>query len=103
MFKPVQLAAVESLQSPPWYSTESLNAVYNERRESVGQLLDLLDCAYDKNRWYVRLGERHQIGTAAVTNSDEVLTTTATFFSPGYFLDRRERFIRVSLCSDGAL
>lgn len=104
MFKPVQMAAVKALQSPPeWY--ESLNAVYNERRESVFQLLDLLECTYDKGQVgmfvWAKIPERY---INAFELSDEVLYNCHVFLTPGaIFGSQGERFIRISLCSDGAL
>ena len=104
MFKPVQLAAVKGLQSPPaWY--ESLNAVYNERRESVFQLLDLLDCVYDKKQVgmfvWASIPDRYASGYEL---SDEVLYNSHVFLTPGgIFGSQGERYVRVSLCSDGAL
>lgn len=104
MFKPVQMAAVKALQSPPeWY--ESLNAVYNERRESVFRLLDLLECVYDKNQVgmfvWAKAPDRY---SSAYELSDEVLYHNHVFLTPGgIFGSQGDRYIRISLCSDGAL
>ncbi|MCB0585647.1 MAG: aminotransferase class I/II-fold pyridoxal phosphate-dependent enzyme, partial [Phaeodactylibacter sp.] len=104
MFKPVQMAAVKALQSPlAWY--ESLNAVYNERREAVFQLLDLLGCVYDENQVgmfvWAKIPEQYANGYEL---SDEVLYSSNVFLTPGgIFGSQGERFIRISLCSDGAL
>lgn len=104
MFKPVQLAAVKALQSPPeWYA--SLNAVYEERRKSVFQLLDLLDCVYDQKQVgmfvWAKIPEQCANGYEL---SDEVLCNCHVFLTPGgIFGSQGERYVRVSLCSDGAL
>lgn len=104
MFKPVQLAAVKALQSPPaWYA--SLNAVYNERREAVFQLLDLLECRYDKKQVgmfvWAKIPDRYASGYEL---SDEVLYNNYVFLTPGgIFGSQGERYVRISLCSDGAL
>lgn len=104
MFKPLQLAAVKALQSPPsWYG--SLNAVYRERREAVFQLLDLLGCAYDKGQVgmfvWAKVPEHYASGYEL---SDETLYYHHVFLTPGgIFGSQGERFIRISLCSDGAL
>ncbi len=104
MFKPVQMAAVKALQSPPeWY--ESLNAVYNERRESVFRLLDLLECTYDKGQVGMFVWAKIPVRYInAFELSDEVLYNCHVFLTPGaIFGSQGERFIRISLCSDGAL
>ncbi|MCO6490599.1 MAG: aminotransferase class I/II-fold pyridoxal phosphate-dependent enzyme [Phaeodactylibacter sp.] len=104
MFKPVQLAAVKALQSPPeWYA--SLNAVYSERRESVFQLLDLLGCTYEKRQVgmfvWAKVPDRYASGYEL---SDEVLYNHHVFLTPGgIFGSQGDQYIRISLCSDGAL
>ncbi len=104
MFKPVQMAAARALQNPPeWY--ESLNAVYRERREKVFELLDLLECTYSTEQvglfvWAkVSLQYRN-----AYELSDEVLYKANVFITPGgIFGPQGDGFVRVSLCSDGAI
>lgn len=104
MFKPVQLAAVKALQSPPeWYA--SLNAVYGERRKSVFQLLSLLGCACDENQVgmfvWAKVPDRYASGYEL---SDEVLYNHHVFLTPGgIFGSQGDQYIRISLCSDGAL
>ena len=104
MFKPVQLAAVKALQSPAaWY--ERLNLVYAERRESVFQLFDALDCTYDRQQ--VGLFVWAKIPDAykdAYALADEVLYDCNVFITPGgIFGSQGDSYLRVSLCSDGAL
>ena len=49
MFLPMQMAAAEALNNPEsWYDT--VNAVYTRRRKTVEEIMDLLDCRYDKNQ-----------------------------------------------------
>jgi len=49
MFLPVQLAAVEALNnSPEWY--DQINSVYAERRRIVEDILDILNCKYDRKQ-----------------------------------------------------
>lgn len=104
MFKPLQLAAVKALGNPPsWY--EGLNAVYRERRETVFELLDLLQCNYDKDQVgmfvWAKIPTQFQDGFAL---SDEVLYKANVFITPGgIFGSMGKNYIRVSLCSDGVL
>ncbi len=49
MFLPVQKAAAEALGNPPeWY--EQINLVYQKRRKTVEEIMDILGCRYDKNQ-----------------------------------------------------
>ncbi|HWH63474.1 MAG TPA: aminotransferase class I/II-fold pyridoxal phosphate-dependent enzyme, partial [Ginsengibacter sp.] len=49
MFLPVQLAAAKALElEQDWY--DSLNTIYAKRREKVFELLQLLQCSFDKNQ-----------------------------------------------------
>jgi LL-diaminopimelate aminotransferase len=104
MFKPIQLAAVKALQNPPeWY--DSLNAVYRERRGRVFRMLDLLNCTYDKNQVgmfvWARIPDQYANGFEL---SDEVLYNANVFITPGgIFGSAGNQYIRISLCSDGAL
>lgn len=104
MFKPVQLAAVKALDMPKsWY--DSINKVYTERRRTVFKLLDLLECSYDRDQVgmfvWAKIPARYQTGFQL---SDEVLYNANVFITPGgIFGSNGDRYIRVSLCSDGAL
>jgi LL-diaminopimelate aminotransferase len=100
MFKPLQLAAVEALKSPiSWY--ESLNKVYEERRQIVYQLLDKLACEYDKRQVgmfvWAKVPDRY---TSGFELSDEVLYNAHVFITPGgIFGTQGDGYVRVSLCS----
>ncbi|HKK77482.1 MAG TPA: aminotransferase class I/II-fold pyridoxal phosphate-dependent enzyme [Saprospiraceae bacterium] len=104
MFKPVQLAAVKALHSPPsWY--KELNAVYRERRGKVFELLDLLGCVYDPEQVgmfvWARVPPKY---VDAFALSDEVLYKAHVFMTPGgIFGSAGNGYIRISLCGDGRL
>jgi aspartate/methionine/tyrosine aminotransferase len=104
MFKPLQLAAVKALHSPPsWY--QRLNAVYRERRDIVFRLLDLLDCVYDPEQVgmfvWAKVPPRY---ADAFALSDEVLQKAHVFMTPGgIFGSAGDGYIRISLCADGRL
>lgn len=100
MFLPVQMAAAKALSlDPEWY--RELNDTYRRRREKVFQLLDALECSYDRNQVglfvWARIPESHRDGYAL---SDKVLHQSRVFITPGgIFGDAGTSYIRVSLCA----
>jgi len=102
MFLPLQLAAAKALElDQDWY--DSVNAVYRERREKVFDLLDLLNCTYDKNQAglfvWASIPENCKDGFQL---SDEVLEQANVFITPGgIFGSAGDKYIRVSLCTNG--
>lgn len=100
MFLPVQLAAARALSlGQDWY--DSVNAVYRERREVAFELLDLMECRYDRGQAgmfvWARIPDRYSDCHAL---SDEVLREAAVFITPGgIFGSAGDRFVRISLCS----
>ncbi len=100
MYKPVQLAAIEALQNPPdWYGR--LNEIYSRRRAKVFELLDRLNCRYDKEQVgmfiWARIPAQYRDGFEL---ADEVLYKTHVFITPGgIFGSQGNEYVRVSLCS----
>jgi aspartate/methionine/tyrosine aminotransferase len=100
MFLPAQLAAAKALQLPKsWYN--EVNAIYKKRREKVFDLLDLLQCVYDKNQAgmfvWAKIPASYKTGYEL---SDEVLYGTGVFITPGGIFGKAgDGYIRVSLCS----
>jgi len=100
MFLPVQLAAAKALElDTDWF--DELNQVYRERREKVFELLNLLNCDFDK-------GQAGMFVWASIPStfkdgfelSDKVLYDANVFITPGgIFGSAGNNFIRVSLCS----
>lgn len=104
MFKPLQMAAVKALHNPPsWY--RDLNAVYAERRERVFRLLDTLGCTYRTNQVGMFVWAEIPVNYAnGYELSDEALYQAHVFLTPGgIFGSQGDRYIRLSLCSDGTL
>lgn len=100
MFRPVQLAAAEALsQAPTWY--EGLNQIYGTRREKVYELLDLLDCTFERGQTgmfvWAKIPKQYADGYAM---SDKILYNTQVFITPGgIFGTQGNAYIRVSLCA----
>jgi len=100
MFLPVQSAAVKALTlGREWY--QSLNTIYRKRRTLVFDLLDLLNCVFDKDQAgmfvWARIDGQFKNGYEL---SDEVLNKACVFITPGgIFGSAGEKYIRVSLCS----
>lgn len=100
MFLPAQLAAAKALQLPQsWYN--DVNAIYKKRREKVFELLDLLQCVYDKNQAGMFVWAKIPAGyKTGYEVSDEVLYGTGVFITPGGIFGKAgDGYIRVSLCS----
>ena len=101
MFLPMQMAAAEALNNPEsWY--ETVNAVYTERRKSVEEIMDILDCRYDKNQVGLFLWGRIPENIKSCEEYiEEILNKTHVFITPGFiFGDNGERYIRISLCAN---
>jgi aspartate/methionine/tyrosine aminotransferase len=100
MFLPVQLAAARALGlGKYWY--DSVNKVYQERREKVFELLDLLNCDYSKAQVglfvWAKIPSKFKTGFEL---SDHVLYKANLFITPGgIFGNAGDGYIRVSLCS----
>ena len=100
MFLPIQLAAAKALAlGGEWY--KELNAIYRKRRMIVFDLLDELDCKFDREQaglfvWAKIPGEYEN----GFQLSDEVLSRANVFITPGaIFGSEGDKFIRISLCS----
>lgn len=100
MFLPVQLAAAKALSlGTEWY--EELNSVYTKRREVVYQLLDVLNCSYDKSQVgmfvWAKIPAKYKDGYEL---SDDVLYNKNVFITPGgIFGSNGNGYIRISLCA----
>lgn len=100
MFLPLQLAAAKALElDQSWY--DSVNAVYRKRREKVFELLNLLECSFDKNQAglfvWAEIPAEYKDGYQL---SDRILNDSNVFITPGgIFGSAGEKYIRVSLCA----
>ena len=100
MFLPLQMAAVEALNNPEsWY--ETVNAVYLRRRKTVEEIMDLLNCRYDKSQVGLFVWGRIPENIPNCERYiEEILNKSHVFITPGFiFGNNGERYIRISLCA----
>ncbi|MDO9341232.1 MAG: aminotransferase class I/II-fold pyridoxal phosphate-dependent enzyme [Bacteroidales bacterium] len=101
MFLPMQMAAVEALNNPEsWYDT--VNSVYIRRRKIVEEIMDVLNCKYDKTQ--VGLFVWGRIPEEIIKCEmyiEDILNKTHVFITPGFIFGKNgERYIRISLCAN---
>jgi aspartate/methionine/tyrosine aminotransferase len=100
MFLPLQLAAAKALTlGKDWF--QSLNQVYANRRKLVFELLDMLQCTYQKNQVglfvWAKIPNIYKDGYAL---SDAVLYQCNVFITPGaIFGSAGNEYVRISLCA----
>jgi aspartate/methionine/tyrosine aminotransferase len=101
MFLPMQMAAVEALNNPEsWYDT--VNSVYIRRRKIVEEIMDVLNCKYDKTQVGLFLwGRIPEEIIKCEMYIEDILNRTHVFLTPGFiFGENGERYIRISLCAN---
>ena len=100
MFLPLQMAAVTALKNDKsWF--DELNKTYRTRQQKAFEMMQLLDCQYDKNQSgmfvWAKIPAKYKDGFEI---SDEVLYMSNVFITPGgIFGSAGEKYVRVSLCS----
>jgi len=101
MFLSLQLAAVEALgNSATWYT--GINLIYAKRREIVFEILDVLQCKYEKHQtgMFVWANIPNEFESGEML-SDYVLKEAFVFLTPGFiFGTQGNAYIRVSLCTE---
>ncbi len=101
MYLPLQLAAVEALNSPKsWY--ENLNKEYANRRQKATELLHKIDCVFDENQSGMFLWAKiPQTFENSYQFSDFVLHEYDFFITPGNIFGKNgEKYIRISLAGN---
>jgi aspartate/methionine/tyrosine aminotransferase len=92
---------VKALENPlSWF--DELNTIYRERQQKVFEMMDLLNCQYDKNQSgmfvWAKIPVNYQTGFEL---SDEILEKSGVFITPGgIFGSAGDGYIRTSLCAD---
>ena len=98
MFLPIQKGAIAALNlKEDWF--EKLNNIYFKRRELVFQILDIIDCSYDKNAVGMFVWGRSEIKNTD-NLSEELLNNAGVFITPGsVFGENGREYLRISLCT----
>lgn len=100
MFLPIQLAAAKALSlDASWY--DELNTVYRQRRKTVFEIMDSLDCRYDPSQVGLFVWAKVPLKYKdAYELSDKILYSANVFITPGgIFGDAGSHYIRISLCA----
>lgn len=99
MFYGIQKGAIEALNcSKLWYV--SLNSVYEQRRELVWELLDDLNCTYEKDTAGLFVWAKLPPHFKSEEFSDMLLKEHYVFVAPGtVFGSQGEGYVRFSLCA----
>ncbi len=98
-FRPMMLAAVEAMKNTPeWHA--NMNEVYKRRRIIAENIMQALDCSYDKNQVGMFLwGKIPEKYTGSEELADKILYNAKVFITPGFiFGSKGNRYIRISLC-----
>lgn len=100
MFLAMQMAAAEALKNPEsWYDT--VNSVYIRRRKIVEEIMELLNCSYDKSQvglfMWGRIPDDIPECESFVEN---ILMKANVFITPGFIFGKNgDRYLRISLCA----
>jgi aspartate/methionine/tyrosine aminotransferase len=91
---------VEAINNPElWY--ETVNSVYIRRRKIVEEIMEFLNCKYEKSQ--VGLFVWGRIPDSIESCEDyieDILNKTHVFITPGFiFGENGQRYIRISLCA----
>lgn len=100
MYKPVQVAACTALSmKQDWF--EGLNAEYQNRRKVVWEIMDILECHYDKDSAGLFVWGKVPDDIEDTEGFvEEILQQTRVFLTPGFiFGTNGARYIRISLCA----
>ncbi len=100
MFLPIQQAAISALKvENSWY--KNLNLEYKKRQKIVWEILELLNCKFDKEIGGLFVwAEIPSNFDSSYQFSDYLLKKYRIFISPGeIFGSQGQKYIRISLCS----
>ncbi len=103
MFLGIQESAIEALRlGDDWY--KSVNKTYHERRAVVWQIMDVLECKYDKNQvgMFVWAKIPESIADVDVLLSDSFYESDVCRRRGEGLGEEGKRYIRISLCAPAA-
>jgi LL-diaminopimelate aminotransferase len=101
MFLGMQMAAVDALKNEEsWFN--SVNSVYIKRKKIVEEIMDVLNCSYDKSQVGLFVWGRIPEGIINCEGFiEDILNTSHVFITPGFiFGEMGQRYIRISLCAN---
>ena len=98
MFYGIQQGAIAALKvSSGWF--ENMNEIYQKRRKLIWQIVEALDCTFDKNTSGMFVWAKIPAGKKAENIVDDLLYKHHIFIAPGtIFGSKGEGYIRFSLC-----
>lgn len=98
MFYGIQKGAIKALElSTTWF--DDLNAVYAKRRELTWEILDAMDCTYNKENGGMFVWAKLPRSISSEQMTDKMLYEKDVFITPGtVFGSNGEGYIRLSLC-----
>ncbi len=101
MFQPMQLAAVEALNSTDeWYADN--NKIYGKRRKLVEDIMHKLNCTFDASQSGLFVWGKIPVNYKSGEElTEEILHKANVFITPGMvFGDQGNEYIRISLCAN---
>lgn len=100
MFYGIQQGAIAALNgTDDWFDKN--NTIYESRRKIVWDILDKLNCSYDKNSVGMFVWAKLPAGIKTDEIVDDLLYNKNIFITPGHiFGSNGEGYIRLSLCVD---
>ena len=101
MFRGLQIAAAEAYRNSDEWHHEANVETYARRRRLAEQIMDVLECKYDKQQVGMFLWGRIPDNYNNVEElTERLLHENRVFITPGFiFGTRGERYIRISLCA----
>ena len=99
-FRPMMKAAVKALeQGKEWY--DEVNKTYAKRRLIAEEIMNTLDCHFDKTQsglfLWGRIPDNEESSEAL---ADRILYNASVFITPGFiFGSNGNRYVRISLCA----
>lgn len=100
-FRPMQLAAARAYHNDESWHREANIETYRRRRDLAGQIMDTLQCEYDKKQVGMFLWGRIPDTYNDVEElTEKILQEAHVFITPGFiFGSNGKRYIRISLCA----
>jgi len=100
MFYGIQQGAIKAMSlTNDWFVRN--NKVYEDRRETIWQICDSINCTYDKNSTGLFVWAKIPKDKTSEKMTDDLLYNYNVFITPGTVFGKQgEGFIRFSLCID---